>query len=67
MTLCLAYTAGDGFRKLLDSGEDLQEATFFCANGLLSRKNATANQLRDIGRRLLTFAIEPLEQNGKAA
>lgn len=63
----LAATAGDGFRKLLDSGEDLQEATFFCANGLLSRKNATADQLRDIGRRLLTFAIEPLEQNGKAA
>ena len=61
----LASTAGDGFRKLLDSGEDLQEATYFCANGLLSRKNATADQLRDIGRRLLTFAIEPLEQNGK--
>ena len=61
----LASTAGNGFRKLLDSGEDLQEVTYLCANGLLSRRNATADQLRDIGRRLLTFAIEPLEQNGK--
>lgn len=61
----LASNAGDGFRKLLDSGEDLQEATYFCANGLLSRKNATADQLRDIGRRLFTFAIEPLEKLAK--
>lgn len=61
----LASTAGDGFRTLLDSGEDLQEATYFCANGLLSRKNATADQLRDIGRRLLVFAIEPLEKLAK--
>ncbi len=63
----LASTAGDGFRKLLDSGEDLQEATHFCANGLLSRHNVTADQLLNIGRQLLTFAIEPLEQNGQAA
>lgn len=62
----LAATAGDGFRKLLASGEDLQEATYFCANGLLSRRNATAGQLLGIGRRLLAFAIEPLEQTGKA-
>ena len=62
----LTATAGDGFRKLLASGEDLQEATYFCANGLLSRRNATAEQLLDIGRRLLAFAIEPLEQTGKA-
>jgi len=62
----LGGTAGDGFRKLLDSGEDLQEAAYFCANGLLSQHNRTADQLRDIGRRLLTFAIEPLEQMAKA-
>src|SRR5581483_1568406 len=62
----LATTAGDGFRKLLASGEDLQEAAYFCVNGLLSRRNATAEQLLDIGRRLLAFAIEPLEQTGKA-
>jgi hypothetical protein len=61
----LAATAGDGLRKLLASGEDLQEATFLCANGLLSQRNTTADQLNAIGRRLLTFAIEPLEQSGK--
>lgn len=61
----LASTAGDGFRKLLDSGEDLQEATYFCANGLLSRRNATAGQLRNLGRRLLAFAVEPLQEIGK--
>ncbi|EEF58207.1 hypothetical protein [Pedosphaera parvula] len=62
----LAATSGDGMRKLLSSGEDLQEATFLCANGLLSRRNTTAAQLNDIGRRLITFAIEPLEELGRA-
>jgi hypothetical protein len=61
----LAATTGDGLRKLLASAEDFQEATFLCANGLLSGRNATADQLRDIGLRLLTFAIEPLEQSGR--
>ncbi|MFZ4696151.1 MAG: hypothetical protein ACOYMV_13595, partial [Verrucomicrobiia bacterium] len=58
----LAASSGDGLRKLLASAEDLQEATFLCANGLLSRRNATATQMNDIGKRLLTFAIEPLEK-----
>jgi hypothetical protein len=58
----LAATTGDGLRKLLASGEDLQEATFTCANGLLSGRNVTPDQLNDIGRRLLVFAIEPLER-----
>jgi hypothetical protein len=58
----LATSAGAGLRKLLASDEDLQEATFFCANGLLSRRNVVASQLNDIGKRLLTFAIEPLEE-----
>ena len=61
----LASTAGDGLNKLLDSREDLQEAVFFCANGLLSRRNTTAEQLHDIGRRLFFFAIEPLQRIGK--
>ena len=60
----LAATAGDGMRKLLASGEDLQEATFLCGNGLLSRRNRTAAQMNDIGQRLIRFAIEPLEQAG---
>jgi hypothetical protein len=63
----LAATVGDGMRTLLASGEDLQEATFLCANGLLSHRNATAAQLKDIGQRLITFAIEPLEQMGRSA
>jgi hypothetical protein len=62
----LAATTGEGLRKLLASGEDLQEAAFTCANGLLSGRNVTPDQLRDIGRRLLTFAIEPLEQISKS-
>jgi hypothetical protein len=61
----LAASAGSGLRRLLDSGEDLQEATFICANGLLSRRQATADQLQDIGRRLLAFAVEPLERSGR--
>jgi hypothetical protein len=63
----LAASAGEGFRKLLASGEDLQEATYFCANGLLSRRTVTADQLKDIGQRLISFAIEPLEEMGRSA
>jgi hypothetical protein len=61
----LATTAGDGLRELLASGEDLQEATFHCANGLLSRMRRTADELRATGQRLLTFAIVPLEGIGR--
>jgi hypothetical protein len=60
----LASTAGDGMRKLLASGEDLQEATYLCANSLLSRRRRTADELLATGRRLLAFAIEPLEKIG---
>lgn len=61
----LAVTTGDGMRKLLANGEDLQEATFHCANSLLSRRQHTADQLLAIGQRLMTFAIEPLEKIGR--
>jgi hypothetical protein len=63
----LATSAGDGLRKLLASGEDLQEATYLCANGLLSRRTVTADQLKDIGQRLVAFALDPLAQMGRAA
>ena len=63
----LAASAGTGLRKLLASDEDLQEATFHCTNSLLSRRQRTAEQLRVIGQRLLVFAVEPLEQNGRHA
>ena len=58
----LAASAGAGLRKLLASDEDLHEATFHCANSLLSGKNVTTEQLQAIGQRIITFAIEPLEE-----
>ncbi len=61
----LATSAGTGLRKLLESGQDLQEATFNCANGLLSRRGASAEQLKAVGARVLKFAVEPLEALGK--
>lgn len=61
----LATTAGDGMRQLLASGEDLQEATWHCANSLLSRRRRTADELLATGRRLLAFAVEPLEKVGR--
>lgn len=61
----LAATAGDGMRQLLASGEDLQEATWHCANSLLSRRRRTADELLATGRRLLAFAVEPLEKTGR--
>lgn len=60
----LAGSAGRGLRSLLASGEDLQEATEHCANGLLSRAPASASQLAAIGRRVIVFAVEPLERLG---
>jgi hypothetical protein len=60
----LAISAGNGLRSLLQSEEDMQEVSFHCANGLLSRHTFTADQLRNTGQRLLTFAVEPLESTG---
>ena len=63
----LAKTAGKGLRKLLASGEDLQEAVYFCNNGLLQGRNVTAAQLTDFGKRLIQDAIEPLEKFGQSS
>jgi hypothetical protein len=60
-----AASAGEGLRRLLASGEDLQEAVFLCANGLLSRRPGVATELDVTGRRLLTFVVEPLEEFAK--
>jgi hypothetical protein len=62
----LALSAGAGLRKLLSSGEDLQEAVFLSANGLLARRNVTVAQLQIIGQRLIAFAIDPLSQLARA-
>lgn len=56
-----AASAGEGLRKLLASAEDLQEAAFMCGAGLMSRRPPTGPELSVVGRRLLTFAVEPLE------
>jgi hypothetical protein len=63
----LAASAGAGLGRLLASDEDLEEATYQCANGLLSGRNFTTAQLKYIGQRLVTFAIAPLEELGRAA
>ncbi len=62
-----AANAGDGLRKLLRSPDDMEEATFHCANGLLSRRRRTRLELQAIGERLLGLAIEPLEKMGRQA
>jgi hypothetical protein len=62
-----AATAGDGLRKLLKSAEDMEEATYHCANGLLSRRRRTQAELQALGERLLVLAIEPLEAIGRNA
>ncbi len=61
----LAATAGNGLRRLLTSDEDLQEATDLCAISLLSGRNFTAEQLKDVGQRVMVFAIEPLMNLGR--
>jgi hypothetical protein len=61
----LAAHTGDGIRALLASPADLQQATNLCNNGLLHLRPVTAEQLAATGRRLLTFAVEELEQLAK--
>jgi hypothetical protein len=43
----------------------MDEATFHCANGLLSRRRRTQQQLQALGERLLVLAIEPLEESAR--
>lgn len=58
----MAPRAGDGLRELLNSTEDLQQATETCGNSLLANQNVTAEQLRAIGKRLLATAIDELAE-----
>lgn len=60
-----ATTVGEGFRRFLKSPEDMDEAMFHCANGLLSRRRRTRDELHALGKRLLVLAIEPLEELGR--
>lgn len=61
----LAARTGDGIRALLSSPADLQQAANLCNNGLLHLHPATSEQLTATGRRLLTFAVEEMEQLAK--
>jgi hypothetical protein len=56
----LARRAGGGLRALLDSPEDLAEATHTCQWGLLAERRRSAGALLAVGRRLLQDAVDPL-------
>ncbi len=62
----MALRAGDGLRALLASPEDMQQSTETCNNGLLASQNATANQLKVTGERLLASAIDELQRLANA-
>ena len=57
----LAATVGDGLRKLLASDTDLTEALEHCNSGLLAFRPVRFQELRSVGERVLSSAVEPLE------
>jgi hypothetical protein len=57
----LVTSAGAGFRELLSSSEDFEEAHHTCIVGLLSSQPPPLDQLKATGLRVLQDAIEPLE------
>jgi len=63
----LAGRAGQGLRVLLanEQEQDLEQALYTCANGLLASKKPTLTQLRITGGRLLQDAIKPLEAEAR--
>jgi len=58
----LASRAGNGVRALLANPEDLQQAADICNRGLLHLRPVNDVELRATAQRLLTFAVEELEQ-----
>lgn len=58
----IASNAGSGLRALLNSDEDLEQAQYTCANGLLASQPPTLDELRTAADRLLGDAIERLEE-----
>jgi len=63
----LACRVGSGLRELLASPQDFEQAYYTCANGLLSSKPPTEQQLRIAGQRLMQDAIIPLETDSRRA
>jgi hypothetical protein len=57
----LQARAGSGLRQLLASADDLEEATYTCAQGLLAGYDLTVQRLRIAGERLVQDVIEPFE------
>jgi len=57
----LAGRAGNGLHELMESEQDLEQALFTCANGLLASRPPTLDQLRIVGQRIYADAIRPLE------
>ena len=57
----LASRAGTGLRALLASEQDIEQALYTCAYGLLVSRPPTLEQLRIVGRRLVQDVILPLE------
>lgn len=57
----LVGQTGNGLRALLESAENLEEATWANNNGLLASAPVTAEQLKFTGLRLLQDVIEPFE------
>jgi hypothetical protein len=60
----LAASSGSGFRTLLESETDFEQAHYTCVVGLLAAQPPTLDQLKDTGQRILQDAIEPLEALG---
>lgn len=60
----LAAGSGSGFRTMLESKTDFEEAHHTCVYGLLNAQPLTLDQLKDTGQRILQDAIEPLENEG---
>ena len=58
----LAQHVGDGLRELLESSEDLKQATENANNSLLAYKPVTADEMQITGARLLNEVIQPLEE-----
>lgn len=57
----LQARAGSGLRELLASVDDLEEATYTCAQGLLAGYDLNVQKIRIAGERLVQDVIEPFE------
>lgn len=56
----LANNAGSGLIQLINSSEDLDEAHYTCAYGLLSSLSVKLDELKEVGERIIGEAVEDL-------